>query len=137
MIFGPLFFDNSPDPCVDLAISRTFNDWSAEIFNQSVHKDRFAVSAALAVADIPAAVAEVERAAGLGFAALISRRNSPTSPTRASKGADGPVPWIRVAIAARMSRAVPVRAVNTARGYCDIKNGTGLQTSAASRLRPA
>ena len=67
VIFGPLFFDNSPDPRIDLAISRAFNDWSAEIFNQSVHKDRFAVSAALAVADIPAAVAEVERAAGLGF----------------------------------------------------------------------
>src|SRR5436309_134576 len=67
VIFGPLFFDNSPDPRVDLAISRAFNDWSAEVFNQSVHKDRFAVSAALAVADVPAAVAEVERAATLGF----------------------------------------------------------------------
>jgi predicted TIM-barrel fold metal-dependent hydrolase len=67
VIFGPLFFDNSPDPRIDLAISRAFNDWSSEVFNQSADKDRFAVSAALAVADIPAAVAEVERAASLGF----------------------------------------------------------------------
>lgn len=67
VVFGPLFFDNSPDPRIDLAISKAFNDWAAENFNQSRYKDRFAVSAALAVADIPAAVAEVERAAGLGF----------------------------------------------------------------------
>ena len=67
VIFGPLFFDNSPDPRVDLAISRAFNDWAAEVFNESVHRDRFAVSAALAVADIPAAVTEVERTAAMGY----------------------------------------------------------------------
>ena len=44
--------------------------------------------------------------------------------TLTSKGADGPVPWIRAAIAARMSAAVPVRTANTARGYCDTKKGT-------------
>ncbi len=67
VVFGPLFFDNSPDPRIDLAISKAFNDWASEVFNQSQYKDRFAVSAALAVADIPSAVEEVERAAGLGY----------------------------------------------------------------------
>src|SRR5262249_7829416 len=38
VIFGPLFFDNSPDPRLDLSISRAFNDWAAEVFNQSVHR---------------------------------------------------------------------------------------------------
>jgi predicted TIM-barrel fold metal-dependent hydrolase len=65
VIFGPLFFDNSPVPGLDLAVSRAFNDWGAEIFG--AHPDRFAVSAALAVADIPAAVAEVYRIARLGY----------------------------------------------------------------------
>ena len=31
---------------------------------------------------------------------------------------------IRVAMTARMNAAVPVRTANTARGYCDTKNGT-------------
>jgi hypothetical protein len=44
--------------------------------------------------------------------------------TLTSRGADGPVPWIMVATAARMSTAVPVRTANTARGYCDMKKGT-------------
>jgi predicted TIM-barrel fold metal-dependent hydrolase len=80
VIFGPLFFDNSPDPRIDLAISRAFNDWSAEVFNQSVHQRRFAVSAALAVADIPAAIAEVERAAGLGFRCINLPAQQPDRP---------------------------------------------------------
>jgi predicted TIM-barrel fold metal-dependent hydrolase len=65
VIFGPLFFDNSPVPGLDLAVCKAFNDWAAELFGP--YPDRFAVSAALAVADIPAAVAEVYRIAKLGY----------------------------------------------------------------------
>jgi predicted TIM-barrel fold metal-dependent hydrolase len=80
VIFGPLFFDNSPDPELDLSISRAFNDWAAEVFNQSAHRERFAVSAALAVADIPSAVAEVERAAGMGFRCINLPAQQPQLP---------------------------------------------------------
>src|SRR5437867_1265313 len=41
VIFGPLFFDNSPVPGLDLAVCRAFNDWGAEVFGG--HPDRFAV----------------------------------------------------------------------------------------------
>jgi hypothetical protein len=43
--------------------------------------------------------------------------------TLTSKGTDGPVPWIRVAMTAMMNAAVPVRTANTARGYCETKKG--------------
>ena len=41
--------------------------------------------------------------------------------TLTSRGIDGPVPWISVAMTAMMNAAVPVRTANTARGYCDTK----------------
>ena len=44
--------------------------------------------------------------------------------TLTSKGTDGPVPWIKVAMTTRMNAAVPARTANTARGYCDAKKGT-------------
>jgi predicted TIM-barrel fold metal-dependent hydrolase len=66
VVFGPLqLHQNLPDPEIDMALARAFNDWAAEIFGE--HADRFAVSAHLPVGDIPLAVAEVYRVAGLGF----------------------------------------------------------------------
>jgi predicted TIM-barrel fold metal-dependent hydrolase len=80
IVFGPLFFNNSEDPRIDMSISKAFNDWAAEVFNQSQYRDRFAVSAALAVADIPAAVAEVERAAKLGYKCINLPAQQPQRP---------------------------------------------------------
>ena len=65
IMFGPLFFDNSEVPGLDLAVSQAFNDWSKEVFGS--YFNRLMPSAAVAVAEIPAAVAEIERIAKMGF----------------------------------------------------------------------
>jgi predicted TIM-barrel fold metal-dependent hydrolase len=58
----------SPDPEYQLAMARAYNDWISEWFGG--HRDRFAPVGVLPVADIAAAVTEVQRAAGLGLRAL-------------------------------------------------------------------
>jgi predicted TIM-barrel fold metal-dependent hydrolase len=63
-----LFLYNSPDPGYQLAVARAYNDWAMELFGP--HRDRFAPVAIVPVLDIPAAVAEVERAARLGYRAI-------------------------------------------------------------------
>ena len=83
VIFGPLFFDNSPVPGLDLAVARAFNDWAAELFGG--YPDRFAVSAALAVADLPAAVAEVYRIAKLGYRCVNLPSQQPQRPYNRSE----------------------------------------------------
>jgi predicted TIM-barrel fold metal-dependent hydrolase len=79
VVFGPLFH-NDVDPRIELAIAKAYNDWAAEIFHQTQYKDRFAVSAALTVVDIPAAVAEVERAAKLGYKCINLPAQQPQLP---------------------------------------------------------
>lgn len=58
----------SPDPAYQLAVARAYNDWVSEW--SSGHRERFAPVGVVPVADIGAAVAEVERASGLGLRAV-------------------------------------------------------------------
>jgi predicted TIM-barrel fold metal-dependent hydrolase len=58
----------SPDPTYQMAMARAYNDWVSEWFGE--HRDRFAPVGVLPVADIAAAVAEVQRVATLGLRAL-------------------------------------------------------------------
>ncbi len=63
-----LFLYNSPDAGYQMAVARAYNDWAIELFG--ARRDRFAPVAIVPMADIPAAVAEVERAARLGYRAI-------------------------------------------------------------------
>jgi predicted TIM-barrel fold metal-dependent hydrolase len=66
VVFGPLLnYDNFANPNADLAICRAFNQWAAEHFAR--YPNRFAVSAALAIANIPVAVSEVYKLAKMGY----------------------------------------------------------------------
>ena len=58
----------SPDPQYQMAVAQAYNDWISEWFGG--HRDRFAPVGVLPVADIPAAIAEVQRAASLGLRAI-------------------------------------------------------------------
>ena len=58
----------SPDPRYQMAVAQAYNDWISEWFGG--HRDRFAPVGVLPVADIPAAIAEVQRAASLGLRAI-------------------------------------------------------------------
>ena len=63
-----LFLYNSPDLEYQMAIARAYNDWAIELFGP--HPERFLPVAIIPVADVAAAVAEVERAASLGYRAV-------------------------------------------------------------------
>jgi predicted TIM-barrel fold metal-dependent hydrolase len=63
-----LFLYNSPDPGYQMAVARAYNDWATELFG--ARRDRFAPVAIVPMADIPAAVAEVQRVARLGYRAI-------------------------------------------------------------------
>jgi predicted TIM-barrel fold metal-dependent hydrolase len=54
----------SPDPELNVAMCRAWTDWAHETFGEN---SRSFPAACIAPADIPAAVKEVERVAGLGF----------------------------------------------------------------------
>lgn len=58
----------SPDPGYQMAVAQAYNDWISEWFGG--HRDRFAPVGVVPVADIAAAVGEVERAAALGLKAV-------------------------------------------------------------------
>ena len=58
----------SHDPEYQIAVAGAYNDWLMELFGG--HPDRFAPVAVIPVADIPAAVKEVERAAKLGYRSI-------------------------------------------------------------------
>ena len=58
----------SPDPEYQMAVARAYNDWVSEW--SAGHRDRFAPVGVVPVADLAAAEAEVERAAGLGLRAV-------------------------------------------------------------------
>jgi predicted TIM-barrel fold metal-dependent hydrolase len=94
--FG-LFIDMIADPALQMACARVYNDWCAETF---LHRpDVFVPAAVVPVRDVASAVAELERAAGLGYKAAMV----PTSPpegTRYNRPAFDPL-W-RVAVDARI-----------------------------------
>ena len=58
----------SPDPAYQMAVARAYNDWAIELFGE--HSARLLPVGVLPVADVPGAVAEVERAAKLGYRSL-------------------------------------------------------------------
>ena len=60
-----LFLYNAQDAGYQFAVARAYNDWAIELFGS--HGDRFLPVAIAPVIDIAEAVAEVERAAGLGY----------------------------------------------------------------------
>ena len=55
----------SPDPNYQIAVARAYNDWAIELFGG--HADRFAPAGLVPVIDVPTAVEEVKRVAGLGY----------------------------------------------------------------------
>ena len=63
-----LFLYNSPAADYQLALARAYNDWCHELFG--AHRDRFAPVGIVPVADIGAAVTEVERLAALGYVSV-------------------------------------------------------------------
>lgn len=68
----------TPDPRLQMGLARAYNDWVAEVF--SPHPRRFAAAAVIPMADLDAAVAEAERAAGLGLRALFLPIQMPARP---------------------------------------------------------
>ena len=70
----------APDPKYQIAVARAYNDWAIELFGG--HVDRFAPAALVPVIDVPTAVEEVKRVAGLGYrliSAPIHLRHQPYS----------------------------------------------------------
>jgi predicted TIM-barrel fold metal-dependent hydrolase len=59
----------TPDPALQYALARAYNDWVAEVFR--AHRERFAPAAVIPLADVAEAVRETRRAAGLGLRALL------------------------------------------------------------------
>src|SRR5690606_40448345 len=55
----------SPDPALQMALARVYNDWVAEVFVP--HPERFAAAAVIPMGDLEAAVGEARRAAKLGL----------------------------------------------------------------------
>jgi predicted TIM-barrel fold metal-dependent hydrolase len=68
----------TPDPGLQLALARAYNDWVAEVFVP--HRARFAPAAVVPMADVPAACAEAERAARLGLRGLFIPAQMPARP---------------------------------------------------------
>ena len=60
-----LLLYTAPDPNYQIAVAQAYNDWAIELFAD--HGARLLPAAAVPVADIPAAVKEVERLAKLGY----------------------------------------------------------------------
>ena len=68
----------TPDPELQLALARAYNDWSCEIF--SPHPERFAVAAIVPMLDIEAACQEARRVHEMGQRALFLPAQVPTRP---------------------------------------------------------
>ena len=59
---------STPDPELQMGLSRAYNDWAVEIF--SGYRERFAVAAIVPMLDIDAACEEAKRVADMGLRAL-------------------------------------------------------------------
>lgn len=68
----------SPDPVLQMALARAYNDWVAEVFR--THPRRFAPAAVIPMSDIATACGEAERAARLGLRALFLPCQMPAKP---------------------------------------------------------
>lgn len=72
--FG-LFVDVVPDPELQLACARVYNDWCAEVFFS--HRETFFPAAMIPVRDVDAAVAEIDRCAELGYRTVMLPTTAP------------------------------------------------------------
>lgn len=68
----------SPDPALQMAMARAYNDWVAEVFGP--HPERFAAAAVIPMADVPAAIEEAGRTARLGLRSLFLPIQMPARP---------------------------------------------------------
>ena len=68
----------SPDPALQLALARAYNDWVTEVF--APHPRRFAAAAVIPMADIEAAIAEARRVAERGLRSLFLPIQMPAKP---------------------------------------------------------
>jgi predicted TIM-barrel fold metal-dependent hydrolase len=68
----------TPDPELQMALARAYNDWISEVF--SPYPDRFAAAAVIPMTDIDAAGREAERVIGRGLRALFLPCQVPTRP---------------------------------------------------------
>jgi predicted TIM-barrel fold metal-dependent hydrolase len=69
---------STPDPELQMALARAYNDWAAEVFGP--YRDRFAVAAIVPMLDIEAACREARRAGELGLRSLFLPAQVPTRP---------------------------------------------------------
>lgn len=72
--FG-LFVDIVPDPELQLACARVYNDWCAEVFFS--HRETFLPAAMIPVRDVDTAVAEIDRCAELGYRTVMLPTTAP------------------------------------------------------------
>ena len=85
MVLPPLSLRSSfstPDPALQMALARAYNDWAAEIFGG--HPERFAAAAIVPMLDVEEACDEAKRAKELGFRCLFLPAQVP-SRTEASR----------------------------------------------------
>lgn len=68
----------TPDPVLQMALARAYNDWVAEVFTP--YPDRFAAAAVIPMSDLDAAIAEARRAADLGLRSLFLPIQMPAKP---------------------------------------------------------
>jgi predicted TIM-barrel fold metal-dependent hydrolase len=69
---------STPDPELQMALARAYNDWAAEIF--SAHPERFAVAAIIPMLDVDAAGAEAKRVKDMGLRCLFLPAQVPQRP---------------------------------------------------------
>jgi predicted TIM-barrel fold metal-dependent hydrolase len=68
----------APDPALQLALARAYNDWVAEVFGS--YGNRFAAAAVIPMADLDEACREAERVAALGLRSLFLPIQMPARP---------------------------------------------------------
>jgi predicted TIM-barrel fold metal-dependent hydrolase len=68
----------APDPALQLALSRAYNDWVAEVF--ASYDKRFAAAAVIPMADLDEACREAERVAAMGLRSLFLPIQMPARP---------------------------------------------------------
>ncbi len=69
---------STPDPELQMALARAYNDWAAETF--SGHPDRFAPAGIVPMLDIPEAIREAQRCARMGVRTLFLPCQVPPRP---------------------------------------------------------
>jgi predicted TIM-barrel fold metal-dependent hydrolase len=69
---------STPDPALQMALARAYNDWAVEVFG--AHSDRFAVAAIVPMLDVEEACAEARRTKEQGLRCLFLPAQVPSRP---------------------------------------------------------